>query len=120
MTSSTTTFVPLSAMSFTTCPPIPPAPPVITTISFSQSYLSCVQLLSTFWSKYPLIKRITPKMKSVRSREKAVGWRMERSEPFLVYRARAMKRSVKKGFRAVRLRKVPMGSEVRPVEGGSW
>ena len=57
-------------------------------------------------------------MKSVRSREKAVGWRMVRSEPFLVYRARAMKRSVKRGFKAVRLRKVPMGSEVRPVEGG--
>jgi hypothetical protein len=45
---------------------------------------------------------------------------MERSEPFLVYRARAMKRSVKKGFRAVRLRKAPIGSEVRPVEGGSY
>jgi hypothetical protein len=59
-------------------------------------------------------------MKSVRRREKAVGWRMERSEPFLVYRARAMKRIVKKGFSAVRLRKVPMGSEVRPIEGWSY
>ena len=34
-----------------------------------------------------------------------------------MYRARAMKRSVKKGFSAVRLKKVPMGSEVSPVEG---
>jgi hypothetical protein len=43
---------------------------------------------------------------------------MLRSEPRLVYRARAMKRSVKKGFRAVRLMNVPMGSEVRPGDGG--
>ena len=40
---------------------------------------------------------------------------MERSEPRFVYRASAMKRIVKKGFSAVRLRKVPIGSEVRPV-----
>jgi hypothetical protein len=58
---------------------------------------------------------MTPKTKSVRRREKAVGCRMEMSEPFFVYRASAMKRSVKKGFRAVRLMKVPRGSEVRPV-----
>ena len=48
-------------------------------------------------------------------REKAVSCRMERSEPFLVYRARRMKIRVKAGFSAVFLMKRPMGSLVRPV-----
>ena len=48
-------------------------------------------------------------------REKAVGWRMERSDPRFVYRASRMKSSVKAGLRAVRLMRVPIGSLVRPV-----
>lgn len=47
ITSSTTTVMPLSANSCTTFPPMPPAPPVINTISLSHLYVSAVQLSNT-------------------------------------------------------------------------
>lgn len=43
-------------------------------------------------------------------------WRIERSEPFLVYRASRMKRRLKAGLSAVFLRTRPRGSLVKPGE----
>ena len=114
-TSSTATFIPRSASSFTMAAPIPSLPPVITTTSRLQSYFSSVvELFRTRRFNRAVMRWIRPKMSAKRSRRRNVGRAAAFSRPRCVYRDSRSNGRVRYGLRMVRLISRPIVSAVMP------
>lgn len=116
--SSTTTLTPFSLRKRTMCPPMPPAPPVTSTISLPrQSYWSLVQLLRTRAEYQLLSQRARPRRKSTRSRARAAACRMDRFWPRRVRRAARRSGRVTSGFSAVLEKRRTTVSILKPSRG---
>jgi len=114
--SRTATLIPFSARSLVAMAPMPSLPPVTTTISFFQSYLSLTQLLAAPLLRKLLMRFHTPRARHTCRALKRRGLLAAYAFPDSVYSPARYRGNVLSGLRAVYLRRLLTTSRVKPEQ----